>query len=106
MKADIPEQRRIDEARLQKAESWVKMHQICQMMENIPTTTGDGYSALDHVELIFFFFKKAEHNENSKIWANYDLGISNTCYILVKDDAWHFLCLLSRNLNSTGVNSA
>ena len=43
MKADIPEQRRIDEARLQKAESWVKMHQICQMMDNIPTTTGDGY---------------------------------------------------------------
>lgn len=37
MKADMPEQRWMDEVRLEKAENWVKIHQICQVMENVPT---------------------------------------------------------------------
>lgn len=31
----MPEQKTLDEVRLEKAESWVKIHQICQMMETI-----------------------------------------------------------------------
>lgn len=57
----MPEQSGIDEARLEKAESRVKLLQICQVTENIPKTTRNECECLDHVELIFFFSKKAVH---------------------------------------------
>lgn len=87
----MPERRRIDEARLQKAESWVKIHQICQVIECLPTTNRNGSWCLVHVEWIFLESSTCE-SLKSKVWPYYGPGILDDSHIPMKDNCMSY-CL-------------